>query len=60
MSLGYKIATVLVLALFGVVLAASYLGWGVASDASLRAKRGVRQGSLHGRRYMGGGPGFGK
>lgn len=60
MSLGYKIASFLVLTLFGVVLAASYLGWGIPSDASVRAKRGVRQGSLHGRRHLGGGPGFGK
>jgi hypothetical protein len=59
MLTGYKIAALLLVLLLGVVFVASYLGWGVASDASVRAKS-VRQGSLHGRRVFGGGPGYGK
>lgn len=56
---GYRIASVLVLVLAGVTYAASTLGWGLSDDASVRA-RSVRQGSLRGRHYLGGGPGFGK
>jgi len=45
--------------LAGLTFAGSYLGWGLEDDASVRAKS-VRQGSLRGRHYFGGGPGFGK
>ncbi len=51
---------VLLLALgFPVAVAASFFGWGLESDATARA-RNVRQGSLRGRSFYGGGPGFGK
>jgi len=59
MPVVYKITTLMVLALFGFTCAASYYGWGVTSDAAARA-RSVRQGSLGGRTFVGGGPGFGK
>ena len=59
MSWGYRIATLLVFGLLAVTFFASYFGWGVPSDASARAAS-VRQGGIHGRRYIGGGPGFGK
>ena len=59
MTAAYRIATVFVLALLGLSLAGSYWGWGLPDDASIRAQS-VRQGSLHGRRYLGGGPGMGK
>ena len=55
----YRIASALVVVLLGISLAASYYGWGLPSDASVRA-RNVRQGSVHGRTFVGGGPGFGK
>jgi hypothetical protein len=60
MTTGYKVATLIVMLLFGGVLFASYYGWGVSSDASIRAQQSVRGGSIHGRRFVGGGPGFGK
>ena len=43
-------------------IAASYWGWGVPSDASVRAQQGqsARLGSLRGRHYYGGGTSFGK
>ena len=47
------------LVLTGLALAASYFGWGLPTDASIRA-RSVRQGSLRGRSFYGGGPSFGK
>jgi hypothetical protein len=56
---GYKIACAVLVALFLAALAGSYYGWGLPSDASLRANS-VRQGSLRGRHYYGGGPSFGK
>ncbi len=56
---GYRIASVLVVILGMVSFAASYWGWGLSDDASIRAQS-VRQGSLRGRSYYGGGPGFGK
>jgi hypothetical protein len=46
-------------ALLVAAVAAAYFGWGLPSDASARG-RSVRQGSIHGRHYRGGGPGFGK
>jgi len=59
MTLPYRLATVLVLALLGTSYAASYYGWGLPDDAVLRA-RSVREGSVRGRHFYGGGPGFGK
>ena len=51
----------IMLGLFLVVVAASYYGWGLTSDAQARTQaRSVRQGSLHQRRYYGGGSSFGK
>jgi hypothetical protein len=55
----YKIASLLVLVILGATWMASYYGWGVPSEAAARA-RSVRQGSIHGRTFVGGGPGFGK
>ena len=61
MSFGYKVASGMVLVLFGWVVYASYSGAGLTSDAEAMARsRSVRGGSLHGRQYFGGGPGFGK
>jgi hypothetical protein len=59
LTTGYKIASAVVVLLLAWAWFASYYGWGLASDASVKA-RNVRQGSIHGRRMMGGGPGFGK
>jgi len=59
MLLGYRIACGLIVGLLGLTLAASYLGWGLDSDGAARA-RNVRQGSIRGRAFLGGGPGFGK
>ena len=59
MTTGYRVASVLMVVLLGTTLAASYYGWGLPSDASARA-RNVRQGSAGGRRFLGGGPGYGK
>lgn len=59
MTPGYQIAAVLMVIIAGLTFAGSYLGWGLEDDASVRAKS-VRQGSLRGRQYYGGGPGFGK
>jgi hypothetical protein len=56
---GYRIASGMMVGLLGLSLAASYFGWGLSSDASARA-RSVREGSIHGRHYRGGGPGWGK
>jgi len=56
---GYRISSVVMVVLFLLAAGASYFGWGLASDASARA-RNVRQGSIHGRHYIGGGPGWGK
>lgn len=56
---GYRIASTLVFVLAFTSFAASYWGWGLPDDASIRAKS-VRQGSLRGRHHYGGGPGFGK
>jgi hypothetical protein len=55
----YDVAAVFMVLLTVFTFAASYLGWGLTSDAEARA-RNVRQGSIHGRRFLGGGPGFGK
>jgi hypothetical protein len=59
LTFGYRIAAGLMLVLCAFVFLASYLGWGLDDDASVRA-RSVRQGSIRGRHYFGGGPGFGK
>jgi hypothetical protein len=56
---GYRIASGVVLLLLLLAWAGAYYGWGLPDDAALRA-RNVRQGSVHGRRFSGGGPGFGK
>lgn len=61
----YMAASGAVLVLFGVVAAASHLGWGLSSDAQAlaqarRSSGSVRSGSLHMRHHYGGGPGFGK
>jgi hypothetical protein len=60
MTVGYRIACVLVLLAAGAAMASSYYGWGLPSDASARLAQSVRQGSLHGRRTLYGGPAFGK
>lgn len=61
MSRGYVIASAVMLILFVLTAIAAYAGWGLDSDASAEARsRSVRSGSLHGRSYYGGGPGFGK
>ena len=61
MSLGYKIASAMVLLLFGWVVYGAYMGAGLTTDAEVMARnRSVRGGSLHSRHYYGGGPGFGK
>ena len=59
MTPGHRIASVMALALLVVAGLASYYGWGLPTDASIRA-RNVREGSVRGRHIMGGGPGFGK
>ena len=59
MTPGYRIASVFVLLLLVLTGMASYYGWGLPDDASIRA-RNVRQGSVRGRYFSGGGPGFGK
>ena len=59
MSGGYKVASVVVLALLMMTGMASYYGWWLPSDAGIRA-RNVREGSVRNRHFMGGGPGFGK
>ena len=59
MTPGYRIASAVVVLLAGLSLAASYLGWGLDDDVTLRA-RSARQGSLRGRHVYGGGPSFGK
>ena len=56
---GYRIASAIIMVLLGLAWMAGYYGWGLDSDATARA-RNLRQGSIHGRRMMGGGPGFGK
>jgi len=61
MSNGYRVASWVFIILFMLVALASYLGWGLSSDAqALAQSRSVRTGSLHTRHYFGGGPGFGK
>lgn len=55
----YQIASAVMVVLMMLALSASFFGWGLPSDASIRAKN-VRQGSLRGRHFYGGGPGFGK
>ena len=61
MGIGYKIASALVIGLFGWVVYGAYTGLGLTSDAQAEARsRSVRAGSLHGRTYFGGGPGSGK
>ncbi len=59
MTLGYRIASIVMVLLAGLTYAAAYYGWGLDDDASVRANS-VRQGSLRGRSHYGGGPGFGK
>lgn len=62
MSLGYKIASLLVFGVLAFAWYASYHGWGLRSDADLLAKNQgrARSGSIHARRYYGGGPRYGK
>lgn len=62
MSLGYKIASAGVVGILALVWYASIHGWGLRSDADLIAQnRGqARTGSIHSRRYYGGGPRYGK
>jgi hypothetical protein len=61
MSIGYKIAAALVVALFFLAFFGSYYGWGLTSDSEAKAKsRSVRSGSAGGRFFYGGGGGFGK
>ena len=68
---GYLAASGAVVFLLCLTSAASYYGWGLSSDAQAIAEArrssggsggggSVRTGSLHRRRYSGGGPGFGK
>jgi hypothetical protein len=58
---GYWLSSCIAIVLLVFVFLASYLGWGVPSDAQARAQtQSVRTGSLHTRHYYGGGPGFGK
>lgn len=59
MTTGYRIAAAGVLLILGLSLAASYYGWGLQDDATLRAQS-VRQGGPRGRYFLGGGPGGGK
>lgn len=60
MTTGYRIASGIVLLLLGLTFAASYYGWGLTADPRLQARGSLRSGSLHGRSYFGGGPGYGK
>ena len=61
MTLGYWMATVVLVSLLLFVAGASYYGWGLKSDTQALAQaRSVRAGSLHTRQYYGGGPGYGK
>ena len=60
MTTGYRVACVLMLLVAGAGMASAYYGWGLPTDASMRLAQSVRQGSLHGRRTMYGGPAFGK
>ena len=60
MGIGYRIASALVIGLFGWVVYGAYTGLGLTSDAQAEARsRSVRAGSLHSRTYFGGGPGSG-
>jgi hypothetical protein len=64
MGVGYRIATLAVLALLGLTWFASVYGWGLRSAAdaqALRRRRDVRAGSggVY-RGYYGGGPRYGK
>ena len=64
MSIGYLVASIVMICLFGTALMAAQQGWGLSSDAAAKAQAkssSVRTGSTHSRRsYYGGGPGFGK
>ena len=61
MTLGYWIASGMLVVALLIVGLASYFGWGLTSDAQALAKaKSVRAGSLHTRSHFGGGPGFGK
>jgi hypothetical protein len=63
---GYLILSGVAVVMFLLAVVASREGWGLTSDAQALAQaRGnsggsVRSGSLHSRRYRGGGPGYGK
>jgi hypothetical protein len=64
---GYRIASLLLLGVFGMTWASAYFGWGLATTAATRAaqeaitrRRSVRVGSYGGRYAGGGGPRFGK
>ncbi len=61
MSNSYWIICWILIIVFILIAIASYLGWGLSSDAQAMAQaRSVRGGSLHTRHFFGGGPGFGK
>ncbi|MBC8104148.1 MAG: hypothetical protein H7Z41_16360 [Cytophagales bacterium] len=64
---GYRIASLVLVALLGLTLASAFFGWGLPGTAATRAareaiarRRGVRVGSSGGRYAGGGGPRFGK
>lgn len=65
---GYRIASLIVLGLFGMTWAACVFGWGLSSTAATQAQeeaiartRSARVGSVfYGGRYYGSGPRFGK
>lgn len=60
MTPGYRIASGIVIVGLALVIAASYLGWGLRRDPNLQAQSSLRGGSLHGRSFSGGGYGYGK
>ena len=65
-SIPYLLASGAVITTFLLVAMASNNGWGLTSDAEALAQArrngggSVRSGSVHGRRYYGGGPSQGK
>jgi hypothetical protein len=59
-TLGYQIASGIVVILLALVIAASHFGWGLRRDPQVLAKSSLRGGSLHQRYHGGGGYGYGK
>ena len=60
MGAGYRWAFLVLMALFGITVLASYQGWGLPSDTKVLARKGsVRTGSVHGRTFIGGGGFYG-